>query len=288
MDRRIELILPARKGAADEPPDHTMPSFLFERMTGWEGLGRPFWYDLDLLCRDGHVDKLKVLGQPMAVAVESTDLGEPRYFHGIITRLTQMGWTGEYFRYRAQLRPQIWLLNRTTNSRILEPQRIGGPMTVPKILTTIFGERGIDYDDELLTKAGFDYLEHEYVVQYQETELNFVSRLMERVGIYYYFKHEKDRHTLVLADDVASLTSQGGYEEIPYFPPDSQTTDRRERDHIDSWTVEMQVEPGAYVGKDFDFRSPNAPLLAPTIVPKEHAEHQSYEVFEYPARHLGK
>jgi type VI secretion system secreted protein VgrG len=64
-------------------------------------------------------------------------------------------------------------------------------------------------------------------VQYRETDFNFVSRLMEQEGIYYYFKHEIDKHTLVLADSVSSHEAFPGYEKLPYFPPDEHL--RRER-----------------------------------------------------------
>jgi type VI secretion system secreted protein VgrG len=269
------------------PPGGDEWGFAFERLTGWEGLGRPFWFDVDLLTKRGDVDKTKMLGEPMTV-VMMTGPTEVRYFSGVVARFAQVAWTGELFRYRAQLRPWLWLLSRTSNSRVFQPLSVkANPMTIPKIVEKVFKDHGFsDFDLGPLGKGNNRFSEHDYIVQYQETDFNFVSRLMEAEGIYYYFTHALGKHQMLVADSVAAHEAKAGYEAIPYFPPDAYSADRRERDHIQGWSVEMQIEPGAYVAKDYDFENPTAPRLSTTKNPGAHAQYSTFEMFEYPGRLL--
>lgn len=284
LDRTIELVFPARKGAEAEQLSSDLH---FERMSGWEGLGRPFSFDVDVLSRDGHIDKFKMIGQPLAIGMMMLEMGEFRYFHGIITRFSQIGWTGDMFRYRAHLRPSLWRLTRRSNSRIFQSSTVGNAVTVPNIVKKVLNEHGVDIN---LDNVSGNYIDREYVVQYQETDFNFVSRLLEREGIYYFFEHEREKHTMVLVDNVAALKAKTGHEQIPYFPPDEgKKADRRERDHIDSWSVEMQMEPEAYEVKDYDFEVPQTELLAHAdavdLVPvTKGTTDEKFEIFEYPGR----
>ena len=97
------------------------------------------------------------------------------------------------------------------------------------------------------------YRTWEYLFQYNESDFNFISRILEQEGIYYFFKHEKGKHTLVLADSPSSHEKTKGYEEVPYYPP--QHKERRERDHIDAWFATRQIRPGTYTARDFNFTS---------------------------------
>jgi type VI secretion system secreted protein VgrG len=106
---------------------------------------------------------------------------------------------------------------------------------------------------------------------------------MEQEGIYYYFKHEIDKHTLVLADSVGSHEAFAGYEKLPYFPPDEQAL--RERDHIYDWNISQEVQPGVYALTDFDFTRPKANLEVKASIKREHAR-SSMEIYDYPGEYL--
>ncbi|PBD24802.1 type VI secretion system tip protein VgrG, partial [Pseudomonas aeruginosa] len=86
------------------------------------------------------------------------------------------------------------------------------------------------------------YREWEYCVQYRETSFDFVSRLMEQEGIYYWFRHEKKRHILVLSDAYGAHHSPAGYTSVPYYPP---SLGHRERDHFFDWHMAREVQPGS-------------------------------------------
>jgi len=116
-------------------------------------------------------------------------------------------------------------------------------------------------------------------VQYQETDFDFISRLMEQEGIYYYFKHEPTKHILVLADDYSAHDPVAGHEDIPYYPPSEHTL--RERDHIYGWSLVRMVRPGAFTHTDFDFTAPRKKLLARRQDLKSHP-YADLEIYEYP------
>jgi type VI secretion system secreted protein VgrG len=261
-----------------------LPGLRFERMTGSETLGRLFEFDVDLLGKDGNLKLSGVLGKPMTVMLS---LGEPplRYFNGLIARCSLLEWTGENFRYRVKLRPWLWLLSRSTNSRIFQAKTYA---TVTDVLKKIFDEYGGTFDVQGIHPQ--DYPCPEYLVQYQETDLAFVSRLMEQAGIYYFFRHDPGKddqpgvHTLVLADGLAHAKVKR-YEKIPYFPPNSNRAIDRVHEHIDTWSLGYQVEPGGYAAKEFDFEIPRAPLLSSSHGWKDHP-HGDLEVFEYPGRYI--
>jgi len=102
---------------------------------------------------------------------------------------------------------------------------------------------------------------------------------MEQEGIYYYFRHESDKHTLVLANSYSAHDTIAGYEEIPYYPLNE--TALRERDHIDDWSVAGAVQPGAFAHTDFDYTAPRKRLLTTHHHPHEHAR-ADLERYNYP------
>ena len=122
--------------------------------------------------------------------------GSDRYFHGIVARCSQTAHRGQFASYQVTLKPWLWLLSRTSDCRIFQSK------TVPEIIKQVFRDLGFSDFEDALTRS---YREWEYCVQYRETSLDFVSRLMEQEGIYYYFRHEKSRHVLVLCDAYGCL-----------------------------------------------------------------------------------
>ena len=246
---------------------------LFHRMTANENLGGLFSFDLDLLSANPEINFQEMLGQSMTVQYQRLDK-EIRYFNGIVSCFTQAGSHGDLSLYRATLRPWFWFLTRNADSRIFQNK------TVPDIIKEVFREHGFSDFEESLTGS---HREWEYCVQYRESDFSFISRLLEQEGIYYYFKHEDGKHTLVLADSVNAHETVPGYEEVPYYPPEEN--ERRERDHLYSWTLSQHIQPGAYVLNGFDFKKPKANLLVNATLPREH-EKANYEIYDYPGAYI--
>lgn len=245
---------------------------LFQRMSGHEHLGRLFEYRLDLLSTDNDIKLDDVLGFNMTVRLEAPDRdGDTRYFNGYVSEFRHAGTLGRYAVYKATLRPWLWFLTHNSDCRIFQNQ------TVPEIIKTLFGDRGFS---DFQNRLSGNYRTWDYCVQYRESDFNFISRLMEQEGIYYYFKHENGRHILVLADDTGSHYSVRQYGEIPYYPPDQHN--RRQRDHIFEWSVAKQVQPGAFALTDFDFQAPRKELENRSNMPGNRFEY--LEVFDYPGK----
>ena len=140
----------------------------------------------------------------------------------------------------------------------------------------MFREHGFTTFKDTLTKT---YRKRDYCVQYRESDFNFVQRLMEEEGIYYFFKHTDNSHTLVLADSYSGHEPFPHYSSIDYFPPSDNAV--REKDHIHDWHVSRDVQPGKYVVMDYDFIKPRAALKT-QYVQKRNFPKSDYEMFDYP------
>ena len=245
---------------------------LFHSMNVSEQLGRLFQFDLDLLSEDPEIKLQDILAQNVTVRYLRPD-GEYRYFNGFVNQFSQAGSHGNLFVYRATLRPWFWFLTRTADCRIFQHK------TVPDIIKEVFRDKGFsDFEDAL---SG-SYREWENCVQYRETDFNFISRLMEQEGMYYFFKHEDGKHTLVLSDSISAHETVPGYEEVPYYPPEE--SERRERDHISDWSLNQIVQPGVYALNDYDFKKPKANLEVKSSVSREH-DQAEFEIYDYPGEY---
>ncbi len=216
---------------------------LLQRMEGREELGRLFAYELHLVSENPNLPLEQLLGKPMSLSLELPG-GSRRFFHGIVARCSQVAGHGQFAGYQATLRPWPWLLTRTSDCRIFQNQ------SVPEIIKQVFRDLGFSDFEDALTRP---YREWEYCVQYRETSFDFISRLMEQEGIYYWFRHEQKRHILVLSDAYGAHRSPGGYASVPYYPP---TLGHRERDHFFDWQMAREVQPGSLTLNDYDFQRP--------------------------------
>ena len=249
---------------------------LFRRLVAAEQLCCLFSIDLELLSAESALSPKALLGQACSVRID-LPTGDQRHLHGLASQFAYQGTLGRYSSYRCRLSPWLWFLTRTSNCRIFQN------MTVPAILRQVFEGRGFSAFD--FSKLTGSYRTRVYCVQYRETDFNFVSRLMEEEGIYYYFRHDKSKHTLMLVDDNASLEKLPGYETIPFYPPDEAAF--RERDHLSSWLSGQEVQPGVAVLRDFDFEKPSASLESRLISPNKH-ELARFEIYDYPGAYTTK
>ncbi|MFW9269605.1 type VI secretion system tip protein VgrG [Pseudomonas sp. D2-30] len=245
---------------------------LLKDMGGGEELGRLFNYELQLHSLDNAIDLNQVLGKPMCVSVQ-LDGGGERHFHGIVARFSQNVDQGQFASYQATLRPWLWLLTRTSDCRIFQN------LTIPQIIKQVFRDLGFSDFEDTLSRP---YREWEYCVQYRETSFDFVSRLMEQEGIYYFFRHEQGRHVLVLADAYGAHTTAPGYGSVPYYPKNEQ---QRERDHIHDWHLAQEVQPGSLELNDYDFQRPSARIDVRSAMPRPHAA-GDYPLFDYPGTYV--
>lgn len=234
-------------------------ALLVHRASIREELGRLFEINIAILSLDKTVKMEDLLGKGLTVLLDLPD-GSPRHFNGILARISQGQQQGRYMQYSATVYPWLWFLTHTSDSRIFQGK------TVPQIVQEVF--RGHDFSDFEL-KLQDTYKPREYCVQYQESDFDFISRLLEEEGIYYYFRHEKDKHTLVLADTRTSHKVFPKYEKIPYVEPDKSAAARIE--HINKWAHSQEFRTGAYALNDYDFENPRADNQVKSAASRSHA-----------------
>jgi type VI secretion system secreted protein VgrG len=241
----------------------------FAGLTAQEELGRPFRIELDVASPTIKGDLTSLLGRSVTVAI-TRDGQAKRYFNGIVARARYTGLAAGSYRYRLELRPWIWLLSRIRTCRIFQNQ------SVWTVITTVFRDAGFtDFKDQRQNQTGDIVLD--YCVQYEETSLDFVTRLMETYGLYYFVTHADGVHTLVLADDPNAHAALP--RPIPFG--EDETEYRRIDDHIWQWAAELALQPGAVTLNDYNFTTPAADLTSKSLQAGRH-RYGSYEVYEYP------
>ena len=247
---------------------------LFWKLSGREAMSESFALTLTLLSTDARIDRSRLLGQPVTVTLPTQSLLSPRFINGKITRagVSAVELSGtRYAVYTLTVEPDLWPMKRDRNLRIFQGQ------TAPQIVKTLLGEYQVNVEDRLTGS----YRVWDYSVQYQESSLAFISRLMELEGIAYHFRHEADRHTLVLTDAATQHQPFSGYEVIPYHATPSGGSTSGEG--VSQWALEDSVTPGIYSLDDYDFRKPNAWLFQAQQNPAS-PQPGSIDVYDWPGR----
>ncbi|MDR3374783.1 MAG: type VI secretion system tip protein TssI/VgrG [Ancalomicrobiaceae bacterium] len=246
---------------------------LLQRFNAHEAMSELFEFTVDALSEVDGLDFEPALGTNCHVTLRSID-GSRRRFNGILAEAEWTGLHDSLYTYRLVLRPWLWILSHRSNCRFFQEK------TAPAIIQEVFDKTGMkDYE----LKLSGSYPEMEFCVQYRESDFAFVSRLMEEHGIYYYFKHDKSKHILVLADSPSGhdLIDAGGGT-LPFIPLTGAFA--RDVDHIQHWTSERRFRSGLFAVNDYDFKKPGANLLADSQSSETYS-HSKAEVYDYPGRY---
>lgn len=243
----------------------------FTHLVGRDEISRCFAYTVGFVSTDHDIDPLKMLGGMVSVEGESDP---KRWFSGLVSefRLTRIEDRLAY--YETVVRPWLWFLGNATDCRIFQN------MTAVEIVEKIFSKYGTAKFEKRLQGS---YPSREYCVQYDESDRDFVQRLLEHEGIFYFFEHDEGKHTLVLCDAMSKLKPAPGYEKIPYNFEGHAS--RRDVEYITEWIPGSSVRPGAYAHTDYDFQKPGADLMAKSAQPFSHKE-ASGENYRQPGAHL--
>ncbi len=241
-------------------------TLLLRGFTGSEAISQLFHFDLDLLSENQSIKFQDLVGKNVTLRIFDAD-GAERHWNGFISRFSQGSQDRRLAEYRAQMVPWLWFLTRTSDCRIFQNQ------TVPDIIQKIFKDLG--FQDFELRLYG-DFTPREYCVQYRETDFNFVSRLMEEEGIFYYFRHEEEKHVMVLANDPAAHDPCPGQETARYdFRGGAITYE----DVVTEWYYQEEFRTGAWAQTDYNFETPSTSLEV-TVSGKN-----PFEIYEYPGEY---
>ena len=243
-------------------------TLLFAHLTGRDEVSRCFDYHLALASRDIDIAAEDLLGKPVTVAVGRDEV--VRYLNGLVERFAFTGIRDGFAQYRARLRPALWFLSKTRDNRIFQD------MSVVDIIDEVFSA----YPDLRFEKRLDGSFEpREYCVQYGESDLDFVERLMEHEGIFYFFEHGDGGHTLVLCNANSKLKPAPGFEEVRFQP--DVTVSFKDGEFITEWERTAAVVTGTYTQTDYDFVRPAADLMSQKSQPVGHSQ-DSGQVYHFP------
>ncbi len=245
------------------------------RFDATEGLSELFEYRIEALAAK-EVDLDGILGRPCSVTIKL--YGKERHFNGIAVEGQWTGVRQEHHVYRLVLRPWLWLCSRTSDCRFFQDK------TAPEIIQEVWRDRGFN-DFRLALHESYPKLDKDFCVQYRETDLAFVSRLMEQHGIYYFFEHTADKHTLVLADSMSSHQAVPGLGQIDFIPLGN--SERRDRQHIYHLVSERRFRTGKVELNDYYEMTPNADLKADKKGTARYNK-SDMEFYDYPGKYKKK
>ncbi len=233
-------------------------------LKGAEALSNLFSFSLTLISDDHNLDFSAMVGEPVTVAMKLAQ-GESRYISGTCTHFSHAGPGEKGALYHARLRPWLWQLTLASDCRIYQNK------TTPEILEALFKDLGFsDYSNKLTNS----YEKREFCVQYMETCFNFVSRLMEEEGIYYFFTFEDGKHTMVLADDLSVHQPCEGGDALS-FQPDNNISSRYNT--VPHCVFGQAMTSGGLALNDFNFEAPKEKLLV-----EESGEGSEMKHYYYP------
>lgn len=247
---------------------------LLRGVTGKEELSRLYMYELEMVSLNANIDPSQIIGKNVRFVLKNLD-DSIRYFHGYVSRFTCRGTDDRLSIYVAEVVPWTWFLTQTRDCRIFQNK------TIPDIIKQVLANY-ISAEYEL--KLGGSYPAWEYCVQYRESDFDFISRLMEQAGIYYYFRHEEDRHVMVLADSRSAY--QNCAEAEVTFADNLSGGDLD--DKVLKWEHSYTFRPSKASETDYNFEKPSASLRASTntILPLDGAP--KTELYDFPGRYAQK
>ncbi|MET0210197.1 MAG: type VI secretion system tip protein TssI/VgrG [Burkholderiaceae bacterium] len=237
--------------------------------TSREGLSELGETTLTLLSERTDIQAADLLGKPAGLTMSLRDDAE-RHLNGYVTRFAQSGFEGKYTVYQMTLRPWLWLLTRTSDCRIFQE------MTVPDIVKSVFEDHPVARHEFKLLRP---YRQWKYCVQYRETDFNFIARLLEHEGIYWYFTHDDGGHQLVLTDSANGHDCAPGCESLPFYGAQGSAPPALE--FVDQWRAVQSLKPGKVVITDFDFERPSSSLLSTQARARDY-DLSDGEIFDFP------
>ena len=246
--------------------------FLLRSLSGEDGISELFHFHLDLLSEDPDISFDDIIGKNVTFSVRLAATDKARYFNGYVSRFIQLPSEERLTHYQAEVVPWLWFLTRTADCKIFQNKN------VLDIVKEVFGDFGFtDFED----RTQKTYPEWEYCVQYRETAFNFVSRLLEQEGIFYFFKHENGKHTLILGD-VPSVHQPCPDQSLVMYDRSAMLEMRHDEDVVYGWKQEQEMRAGKYALCDYNFETPATRLNTEVDSKIDQGGNHRFEIYDYP------
>jgi type VI secretion system secreted protein VgrG len=213
---------------------------------GTETMNRPFSLGIGFSSSDLELDTGALVGQKGTLTIDRGPDKAPIVFHGVFASAELLHAYGQMALYRVTLMPRVWLLSLSQHSRIYTD------VTVPEIVKAVLEHAGLVGDDYEFRLVG-GYPKREHVCQYRESDLDFIHRLLERDGLYYFFEHGEQGDKLVITD---SRYQQAPFlnEPVKYVP--LAMGDVTAKDAFDSFRLAHVTLPKRVLLRDYDYEKP--------------------------------
>ncbi|KPX47540.1 putative type VI secretion system effector, VgrG family [Pseudomonas syringae pv. helianthi] len=245
---------------------------LLESFRGTEGLSRAYQFDLLLVCQDSGVELKSMMGQHVVIEIELAD-GSPRYIAGYLTRFASGGSDGGMAKYTATLNPWFSMLKNRFDTRIFQGN------TVEEVVTQVFAMcTAFSKHEFRLSKPLKRYT---YITQYRESDFNFVQRLLEEEGMFYYFEHTAEGHTMIICDDSTTLVPLPEQPQIRFHSASVTET----ADSITDWNGDRRLQSGKMAVQTFDYRQPNNRLPVTMNSLNQQGDVENFEVYDFPGQY---
>ncbi|KEZ68669.1 type IV secretion protein Rhs [Pseudomonas amygdali pv. tabaci str. ATCC 11528] len=245
---------------------------LLESFRGSEGLSRAYQFDLLLVCQDSGVELKSMMGQHVVIEIELAD-GSPRYIAGYLTRFASGGSDGGMAKYTATLNPWFSMLKNRFDTRIFQGN------TVEEVVTQVFAMcTAFSKHEFRLSKPLKRYT---YITQYRESDFNFVQRLLEEEGMFYYFEHTAEGHTMIICDDSTTLVPLPEQPQIRFHSASVTET----ADSIIEWNGDRKLQSGKIAVQTFDYRQPNNRLPVAMNSLNQQGDVENFEVYDFPGQY---
>ncbi|MGE4244016.1 type VI secretion system Vgr family protein [Ramlibacter sp.] len=220
---------------------------LLDAVEGSEGISEMFKFHLHMRSGSTALAAATIVGKPVTVKLAITD-GPERYINGICSRFVHSGFDRDFANYDCEIVPKLWLLTLSRGRKIYQAK------TIPEIVKAVLGTFSVTVDD---SKVSGSYTALDYVVQYDETAFDFISRLMEQAGIFYWFKFASGAHTMMLGDSASAFTDIPDSASIRFFPGNGL---QNSVDTVTSFAREHTVVLKKATVNDYNFETPSTSL----------------------------
>ncbi|PHM73426.1 type VI secretion system Vgr family protein [Xenorhabdus kozodoii] len=250
-------------------------SLYFKSLRGRERLSEVYEFEIELLSKKRLSDPVSLHNTVLTVEIKNKS-APTRYLSGQIEKISYdpfYKYDDRLYLYTATVKPKLWELQQKFGYSIWQDK------TVPDIIAEVLNESGILFENQLVEK----YRTWEYCVKHNETDFDFIHRLMEHEGIYYYFKHDMGNHTLILVDAPQSHEPMPGYNKIKYINT-GNSLQKHLTEYIYRWNVSSITIPNTYSLDDYDFRKPRAELYTAIQTPASSIDNT--EIFIWPGHYV--
>ena len=241
--------------------------------TACERLSREPAYELELCSPQADLDLDGLLGDPLGIRIDLGE-GEVRHFHGYVFGGQDTGQLDDQYTYRLEIRSWLSFLEQNSNCRIFQD------LTVPQIVEQVFaGHQRADYRLQLQEQ----YAPREYCVQYRESDLNFVKRLLEDEGLYFWVEHEAQRHVVVISDNQRFEDQEGRYATLSFLPDGEENRAIAGLEGVQRLQRTRQVRSNNVVLRDYDYLAPGKSLQVDAQEQQETLAGVQLEHYDYGA-----